>query len=201
MKISPAGSVALASYLGGPGSERAIKIAITKDERIFLTIRGPVAAGLEKRLVGGCEAPSTIVQIDATAGRVVDYHPLPGVSIPDLALDTAGRPVTLGLWATDSPFAPYYGVDRPLGLAAYDFTRPSKHCVTCLVNAGSMKQGRNSGRGLAVAPGEIVTLMGLGLGPESAAVGLPDRNGGLATELGGTVVKFGGIPVPLLYVQ
>ncbi len=189
--------------MGSPGSERALRVAIAKDDRVFVTVRGPVAAGFEKRPVGGCEAPSSIVQVDAMTGRVVDYQTLPGVFSPDLTLDSAGQPVTLGLWASDNPFGPANlgGGNVPLGLAAYDFTRPAKPRLTCLVNAGSMKQGRNYGIGLAVAPGEIVTIMGLGLGPESGIVPALYPGSSLPTELVGTVVKFGGVPAALLYVQ
>jgi uncharacterized protein (TIGR03437 family) len=51
-----------------------------------------------------------------------------------------------------------------------------------------------------VAPGELVTLRGKGIGPQtgvSAQVGL----NGIPTELAGVQVFFGSYPAPLLYVQ
>lgn len=202
-KISQSGSVAFSSYMGSAGSESALSIAIAEDDLVFMTVRGPVAAGFEERPLGGCEAPSSIVQVDAKTGRVVDYQTLHGVFGPDLTLDSAGQPVTLGMWDTFNPFAPadLRGKNAPLVLAAFDFTRPAKPRLTCLVNAGSMKQGRVYGAGLAVAPGEIVTIMGSGLGPESGMVAALYPGTSLPTELGGTVVKFGGVPAGLMYVQ
>ena len=49
-----------------------------------------------------------------------------------------------------------------------------------------------------VSPGEIVTLLGAGIGPETAQV--PAQGGGSQT-LGDTLVRFDGIPAPLLYVS
>lgn len=60
-------------------------------------------------------------------------------------------------------------------------------------NAASYAEG-------AVAPGEVVTLRGKGIGP---AAGVNARSGpnGFPTELAGVQVLFGNQPAPLLYVQ
>jgi uncharacterized protein (TIGR03437 family) len=57
-----------------------------------------------------------------------------------------------------------------------------------------------------VAPGELLTLYGTGLGPPTSLVGQPDKNGLFPTNLGGVTVEFSGGPelasvsAPLLYV-
>lgn len=53
----------------------------------------------------------------------------------------------------------------------------------------------------SVAPGQIVTLTGLGLGPSSAAIARPSAAGAFATELAGVQVSFDGVPAPLLMAQ
>jgi uncharacterized protein (TIGR03437 family) len=63
-----------------------------------------------------------------------------------------------------------------------------------LVNGASMLGG-------PLAPGEIVTIFGTGLGPESAAGARLDEAGLIETALGGGQVLFDGVPAPLLYVQ
>lgn len=50
-----------------------------------------------------------------------------------------------------------------------------------------------------VAPGEIVSLYGIGLGPSSGAVAQFDAAGHVPTTLGGVQVMFDGVPAPLLY--
>ena len=59
-------------------------------------------------------------------------------------------------------------------------------------------QNAASGTASTVAPGEIVTLRGYGLGPATAAVapGQPPVD-----QLGGTQVTFGGIPAPIFSAQ
>jgi uncharacterized protein (TIGR03437 family) len=63
-----------------------------------------------------------------------------------------------------------------------------------LVNAASQSQG-------AVAPGEIVTIYGAGIGPASAVTGSFDASGLLGNLLAGAEVSFDGVPAPLFYAQ
>lgn len=63
-----------------------------------------------------------------------------------------------------------------------------------IVNAASMTAG-------PIAPGEIVSIFGAGLGPATAAQGTLDSSGFLATEMSGTRVLFDGFPAPLFYAQ
>ena len=62
------------------------------------------------------------------------------------------------------------------------------------VNAASQRQG-------AVAPGEILTIYGAGLGPEPGVAASFDASGGLPNLLGGSEVRFDGIPAPIFYTQ
>jgi uncharacterized protein (TIGR03437 family) len=52
-----------------------------------------------------------------------------------------------------------------------------------------------------VAPGELVTILGMGLGPQAGVGGTYDASGLLANQLAGTEVLFDGLPAPLLYAQ
>jgi uncharacterized protein (TIGR03437 family) len=53
----------------------------------------------------------------------------------------------------------------------------------------------------AIAPGELVTLQGVGMGPEAGVSSSPRASGSLPTELAGVQVFFDDIAAPLLYVQ
>ena len=57
-----------------------------------------------------------------------------------------------------------------------------------------------SGRG-GIAPGELITLTGFGIGPDIGVVYQPDAQGNVPTQLGGVQVLFDGAPVPVLYAQ
>lgn len=55
--------------------------------------------------------------------------------------------------------------------------------------------------GFAVTPGEIVTIFGANLGPESGASAQFDSLGNIATTLAGTRVLFDGVPAPIIYTS
>jgi len=61
-------------------------------------------------------------------------------------------------------------------------------------NAASLSPG-------AVAPGEVITIYGSGLGPQNGVGALIDPTGLLANDLAGSEVRFDGLPAPLFYVQ
>ena len=62
------------------------------------------------------------------------------------------------------------------------------------VNALSMRQG-------PVAPGEIVSIFGQGIGPVAAVIGNFDAAGLLANLVGGVEVRFDGVAAPIFYAQ
>ena len=64
--------------------------------------------------------------------------------------------------------------------------------VTCIIN------GANFLAENAVAPGQLVTILGRGLGPETGVVFDAGRQLPFAAE--GTEVEIGGLPAPILYV-
>jgi len=63
-----------------------------------------------------------------------------------------------------------------------------------VANAASLVAG-------PVAPGELISITGSGLGPQSGVGGTYDASGLLANQLAGAEVRFDGLPAPLLYAQ
>ena len=63
-----------------------------------------------------------------------------------------------------------------------------------VVNAASMLPG-------AIAPGELVSLLGTGIGPAQPADLTLDASGLVSTSLNGIRVLFNGIPAPLIHVD
>lgn len=64
-----------------------------------------------------------------------------------------------------------------------------------ILNAATMSGGS------AVAPGELITLTGFAIGPETGAVYQPDAQGQVPRQLAGVQVLFNGQPAPVLYAQ
>jgi len=66
--------------------------------------------------------------------------------------------------------------------------------ISGLVNAASYANG-------SVAPGEIVSIFGQNLGPQTLIAGSWDSHGNLGVGLAGMQVTFSGVPAPLLYAS
>ena len=66
--------------------------------------------------------------------------------------------------------------------------------LACLGSAASYTTG-------PIAPGGLVTLFGMGLGPQQGANSLATPQSPFPTNSAGVVVTFDGTPAPLLYVQ
>ena len=66
--------------------------------------------------------------------------------------------------------------------------------VTWAINAATLGGG-------PISAGEIVALVGTGLGPNDAATFTVDASGMVATTLANAQVLFDGVPAPLLFVQ
>lgn len=71
---------------------------------------------------------------------------------------------------------------------------PPTPVITGLVNGASYANG-------PVAPGEIVTIFGENLGPQTLATGAYDDDDNLGAELDGTQVTFNDVAAPLLYAS
>jgi uncharacterized protein (TIGR03437 family) len=72
--------------------------------------------------------------------------------------------------------------------------QPSPPPAAVVLNAATMAAG-------TVAPGELVTIAGTGLGPQSGVAGLFDSAGLVANLVAGTEVDFDGVAAPVFYTQ
>ena len=114
---------------------------------------------------------------------------------PGLGLNTAtgqisGTPTSVGTY----PFK-IRVTDKAGDIHTKDFSL----AITAPVSVAGVVNGASWQSG-AVAPGEIVSLTGAGLGP-STLVGFRVSEGQLVSALAETQVLFDGIPAPLIYVQ
>ncbi len=103
--------------------------------------------------------------------------------------DTAGVRI-----ATDAIGAAYLAGST--SVMKFDLTRnPSQPLqLACWAHGATFTAG-------PVAPGELVSLFGSGLGPDEPASLKLDSNGRVSNSLAGTQVLFDGLPAPLLYAQ
>jgi uncharacterized protein (TIGR03437 family) len=75
---------------------------------------------------------------------------------------------------------------------------PGQNAAARILGVANAAGGDLAGR---VAPGELISLYGLNLGPSAPATATFNASGFLPTTLAGVQVTIGGTPAPLLYVS
>jgi uncharacterized protein (TIGR03437 family) len=197
------------------------KIRKIKYDGIISTVAGTGVAG-----VSGDEGPAGACGLDAPAGVAVDddgnifisdtgNHRIRQIT-PDGTIHTIAGTGVAGFGGEGGPAADarlnapaglrldgsgnLYIADTlndrirrlvPDGVVVEPLIAPA---VVTVENAASLISG-------PVAPGELVVLFGHGIGPATAAVGVPNATGQLGTSAGGTEVWFDGVAAPVFYAQ
>jgi uncharacterized protein (TIGR03437 family) len=129
-----------------------------------------------------------------STGTITTFRMTPSLVFPayGIAVDSSGN-----IYGSDGL---HILVLKPTGA----ISPPTSVSVDFVKNAASNLESVNiaSGTGfLGIAPGEIVTFMGSGLGPPQLVSAGAGSDGFYPTQLNGTSVQFNGVAVPLLYAS
>jgi uncharacterized protein (TIGR03437 family) len=112
-----------------------------------------------------------------------------------------GTGSVLRYWMGDlagGSLTPTITVDEPCAVTAYFASAISYRVVSAASYTGNPVF---SSTVTVVAPGELVTIFGAGIGPAALVKGGLDANGRLATSVGGTRVLFDTAPAPIVYTS
>jgi uncharacterized protein (TIGR03437 family) len=214
-KMSSAGVLVWYTYLGGSTYDAATAIALDKSGNIYLAGNTDSAdfpkAGAQ---VHDCHIGGRpfLAEFDPNGKGLLLTAGLPGIGYDQvyaMAFDAAHSLVYLAGDAASQVFfatpgvaqTSFAGGDADAFAARIDLSLAPSLVVSCVLNGASFMAGNTASFPTgAVAPGQIVSLFGVGLGP-ATGVGTQLTNGGstVSTALGGTQVLFDGIPAPLLY--
>lgn len=211
-------SLIMATYIGGPGQETILRMAVPPDGTVWADISAET---------------HRLVRLDAKGERLLAERPLP---IYDLAAAPDGGvfakaygavPATASAFLGSSCEAGSYVRLSPSGQTVfstylpywlqYDFAGTSARGLPLVrrgedelyevdenadvgVYTGCVVDAASYSNADVLSPGAIVTLFGSQLGPREG-VAFQLTNGLLPTELAGTRVFVNGGPVPLLYVS
>lgn len=165
-------------------------------QRILITGIDPLSGAIPLTISYTIASPIGVEWLTLTRG---------GSSIPnggsataptglDMQVDPTGLPT--GVYSASVTVAPKgaEALTVPVTLTVNPNPADAPPAITSIVNAASFAGG-------AIAPGEIVTIGGSGLGPGSPLGLALDSSGTVATLLGGVRALFNGYPAPLIYVS
>ncbi len=172
LQISPDGSRINKGFTEYPTN--AYALAIDAENNVYVMGVGTIQTTTNAVLASPCAQNLFILEL-TSSGDVVYASYLRQPPLLTLLVTAPGQ-VLLGL------------TER------LDLTRKPSLNFGCPVNAASLMQRY-------VAPGEIVTLFGYGLGPRSGVAASPDANGRIPTTLAGVQVLVNDVPAPILYAQ
>jgi uncharacterized protein (TIGR03437 family) len=162
---------------------------------VFLTELDPTGAKLLYSTYFGSNGPDYVNAIAlAPDGSVY----IAGSTASGILPATANAVQTHRSFGSDCGFeySPSAGGSEPCSdafIAHFSPAAPAPVMPWEIVNAASFLPG-------AIAPGELVALVGPSIGPTQSATYQLDANGRVSTSLNGIRVLFNGVPAPLLYV-
>lgn len=146
----------------------------------------------------GTSAPFTATFVPSSGGDFLTVMPSSGNTPATLTLavnSTVASGLTAGTYTGDVQVSSGSGAVQTLKVTLV--VSPAGTPVILSVNsAASLQSG-------AVAPGEIVTIFGSGIGPATPTTGTPfapTASGTVPTTLAGVSVTFNGVAAPLIFV-
>ena len=184
MKLDPSGATVWATFVGGTSGSAANAISLDSSDNVWLT--GSTGAIIPNTANPAIEYLTFVAELSADGSSLPYAANFPlGEAGQDLAVDPAGVVHISGSGNLVSTITP-------------GNSPPSR--VLSILNAAAQTFAAAIPPTGLVAPGEIITLYGSGLGPTTQLASSP-HNGFFPTSLGGVQVLMDGVPIPLLYVS
>ncbi|HEY4364091.1 MAG TPA: SBBP repeat-containing protein [Bryobacteraceae bacterium] len=179
------------SYSGG----FMVKFDGKTGARIYLTYLGDGHDGVPGRIVPSSDGSAWVGGSNFYGGVVTTADALEPV-----LLNPYTNPHYLKHISADGTQQLYALVTDPTNLTRFhDFNAASSQLqpplITAIVNAASMGQPG------FLAPGEIVSIFGLSIGPDQPASYEIDSAGHISSDLHGLQVLMDGLPAPILYAS
>jgi hypothetical protein len=215
-KYSPQGALLWTRLVGGADSDYSV--ALSLDTLGNLYIAGNTASAdfpTTGESIPSCRRTMGpfVAELDSDGRNLLRSTKVGGIGFDlagALALDkNSGIVYLAGAAASRVFFAggnasqrTYAGGDSDAFVTKIGWNGPPGAYVACVLNAASFAPGNQAFFPTGtVAPGEVVSIFGAGLGPAQAITSpILTGSGTVANSAGGTQVFFDGIAAPLLYV-
>jgi len=181
VKLSPSGGLEWATYLGGPGADQSNSIGLDNSGNVWVVGNNGADFPITAALFPAGGAGDFIAELGASGSTLTYSAEFPGGAVgQSLSIDPNGVLHVAGA--------------NGLISTLHVFQAPAPR-ILGVVNAA---EGQLSGR---VAPGEVVSIFGFGLGPATPVSAAPGIGAPFPTTLGGVEVQANGTAIPLLYVS
>jgi len=171
-------------------AERTFQLFPVKNS---LSTCGSAPAGTGESVLTALAPDGSVLETTYISGSQV------GVVIPSIV--TAANSTVFVVATAGDSFAPTQAGPFQAGTFGTDFlvrlspnAKAQTYPLACVVNGAGMVAG-------AIAPGEIVTLFGTGLGPQQGVQPQATPQSPYPTQAAGVEVNFDGSAAPLLWVQ
>jgi uncharacterized protein (TIGR03437 family) len=199
----------IAATAAGMGNVRVVSAAGLASGAVLFRIRP--ASGLSistpSQLPAGVVGQEYVQELAAMGGTAPygDWRVAAGTLPPGINLALAAGGEAAALQGVPTAAGTYTFTvkvsDRALSEAAKEFTLTVGSGLAAIsISAGGIVNGASNEAG-PVAPGEVITILGSGLGPATAVYAERGDGGLLPVSLAGTRVLFDGIPAPLIRVH
>ncbi len=179
-KLNPQGTAMVyATFLGGSSDDAANAISIDSNGAAYLT--GTTKSSDFPVTTGAAQGSDFVAAVNPAGSALTLSARFPdGAVSAAVAFDASGVLRVAGAAGVISSLSPVTPLaTRVLGISDAALGTP----------------------GATVAPGEVVSLYGAGLGPANGVSGQADSTGHLPVTLAGTQVLFDAVAAPLLYVS
>ena len=201
-KLDPSGSrlVYAVPFAG------ASRVAVDAAGEVYVTgLAGPglpVTQGAFQRCIAGPSTAMFVARLNNTGQlAAASYVGGNGYDYPTAFAVDADGSVHVAATISSAGFPGWPDAATPLAQPAVfrlfmaNSNTTDQPCLTAAIeNGASFEAG-------PIAPGELVTLRGVDIGPAMPAVAQPGANGVIPAQLGNTQVFFNGIPAPVLYAS
>ena len=215
-KYGPSGALLWSTYLGGSSRDEAVAIALDSATNPNVYVGGSTESAdfpLTANAIPHCRTGGPFAaELDTNGAKLLYSTGISGMGYDQawaIALDHSGGVYLAGDTSSQVFFAAggaaqssYGSGDSDAFVARIDLNAQPKLFVACALNGASFLAGNEGFFSLGtVAPGEIVSIFGVGLGPDQPVTAQPAASASYPTTLGGTQVLFDGVPAPMLYAS
>jgi uncharacterized protein (TIGR03437 family) len=171
------------------------QLAVTASNEVYISgFTGPafpVTASAPRICYNDANAEIFVAHLDSD-GALLDATYLSNNANLIGGLSVSANGSVLVVWDTGFVF------DTQIQFGGAGWTAPA--CVSPdVLNSATLSPGFGSGS--TVVPGELITLTGFEIGPDTGVASAPNAQGQIPDQLAGVEVLFDGQPAPLLYVQ